>query len=340
MIRTFGSPQEDLLTSEARTLLLMYSSRRHPTSLRHSLVSPRWFECMAARRPTPVNTRSRSSLCRAPHATGEVDFWFSSPLGMKQLVHGTFMTAASWRIRTGKGREMFVTLDVMRETMLHVAVLPSSTDRRGHVLPDVYKMGPWQRLEFDNVKLETRMLTSSVLTPTWQVNATSKPIYGLVPPLINSTHVHNLWDEEQKRLDVSINGIFPLPDAHGIVGQSYRDSTVRNGKLDEYAIDQRDGSNLAPQAINSDGILPPMTTSAQAEGAIEGVYTDYKLSTPTSTNFKFSHFDHIPAARMGGKGMRKASTSEWDGEPSWYGAERESSDVTMSVRAEASLIRP
>ena len=45
----------------------------------------------------------------------------------------------------------------------------------------------------------------------------------------------------------------------------------------------------------SDGVLPPFTTSAQAEGAIEGVYTEYivgALGQHTGTRFnRFSNCD-------------------------------------------------
>ena len=36
----------------------------------------------------------------------EVDFLFTSPQGVRQLVHGTFMTSVFWRVRTSAGREL------------------------------------------------------------------------------------------------------------------------------------------------------------------------------------------------------------------------------------------
>ena len=70
----------------------------------------------------------------------------------------------------------------------------------------------------------------------------------------------------------------------------------------------------------SDGVLPPFTTSAQAEGAIEGVYTDYRLKYPSSTNFTYSRFDNRPSLverlrpnfSLFGK-WRAAFSSEWEG---------------------------
>ena len=60
---------------------------------------------------------------------------------------------------------------------------------------------------------------------------------------------------------------------HGIVGQSFSANAPRNGKVDSY---------------------PPsghLTTSAQAEGAIEGAARDYQLRSAHDTRFAFSRFD-------------------------------------------------
>ena len=65
-----------------------------------------------------------------------------------------------------------------------------------------------------------------------------------------------------------------------------------------------------------------MTTSAQAEGAIEGVYTDYKLTGQLSTDFAFSRYSRVRQAPTA-LAMRSASTSEWDGNKgSWTGRKR------------------
>ncbi len=63
-----------------------------------------------------------------------------------------------------------------------------------------------------------------------------------------------------------------------------------------------------------------MTTTAQAEGAIEGVYTDYRLPNPWSTDLAFSRYHCV--ATPPSTGRRTASTSEWDGKK-WAGKKRE-----------------
>jgi hypothetical protein len=61
---------------------------------------------------------------------------------------------------------------------------------------------------------------------------------------------------------------------HGLIGQSFDGSSIAvNGKVDKY------------------GFGLEMFTSAQAEGAIEGIHTDYLVRGPFSTNFKYSRFD-------------------------------------------------
>lgn len=75
-------------------------------------------------------------------------------------------------------------------------------------------------------------------------------------------------DGVSHRIDIHFSGI---EGAHGIVGQNY--DRPRNGRRHVY-----------PRT----GVF---TTSAQAEGAIEGVHTDYLMADPYSTVFRFSRFD-------------------------------------------------
>ena len=126
----------------------------------------------------------------------------------------------------------------------------------------------------------------------------------------NETHWHGRWDPEQRRFDIAIRGVFPQEQAHGVIGQSYRDGTIRSGKVDEY------GATSTPGLVNGMGVAPPMTTSAQAEGAIDGTYLDYRLSSPFETYFKYSRYRASPSPAVSGGGrsgrfFRTASTSEW-----------------------------
>ena len=121
-------------------------------------------------------------------------------------------------------------------------------------------------MSFGDVRLATRMMTVSVQSPLWEVNVTSKPIYGLAMPnasehrngvgewdvqlLAKDALKRRLWEADQRRLDFEISGAFPQPEAHGVIGQSYRDATVRWGRIDIY------GAGDTPALIQSDGTGP------------------------------------------------------------------------------------
>jgi hypothetical protein len=243
----------------------------------------------------------------------EADFVYAKPAeGLKQLVHGTFMTRAYWKIRTRVGRVLFIAADAMAKGVLHVLTDPGTPHIRGEY------MGPWEQRIFDDVRIETRMLTAMINTSMWEVNVTSKPIYALVAPFANDTYesYHGRWEPDQRRLDISIHGAFPQLDAHGVIGQSYQDTRVRNGKLDQYDIEEATADTAYKFNVSSDGRLPPMTTSAQAEGAIDGIYSDYQVKTPSETAFAYSRYDRTPVLSPEGTVLQtifSAASEQWDG---------------------------
>ena len=65
---------------------------------------------------------------------------------------------------------------------------------------------------------------------------------------------------------------------HGSIGQSWDGDNVGvNGATDDYTYN---------------ATHPVLTTKAMAEGAIEGNATEYELSTPFVTRFKYSRFEY------------------------------------------------
>ena len=84
-----------------------------------------------------------------------------------------------------------------------------------------------------------------------------------------------------KRIDVAVASLTdPLSQRvspHGLLGQSYDGQTMGKGKTDSYQADK-------------DGLF---TTTAQGEGAIQGIVTDYIVQPQAdafSTVFVFSRF--------------------------------------------------
>lgn len=199
----------------------------------------------------------------------ECDYYYKNPYGVQQLIHGTFMTAAHWAMVTSAGRAVLIGTDALRGGELNVTI--DGEERT---------VGRWTALTIDDVVISTRMLSVSVKTPSWTVNVTAKYIYGQA----NSDGTPVSWwkETQRKRVDVIIVGAFPQPSAHGIVGQSYRDGRVRNGRQDDY--------HIPKDRVNELGVAPAMTTVAQAEGAIDGGHKDYWLPSPYATNFTFSAY--------------------------------------------------
>ena len=224
-------------------------------------------------------------------------------VGAKQLVHGTFMTKAAWHVRTSLGRHIFIKADAMEKGVASYVDLSG----KGSFIT----LKPGQNVRIDDVNISTSMLTVHVDTPSWSTNVTSKPIYGLVQPLMNETHVHGHWALDQRRFDVQIQGVFPQNEAHGVIGHTYREWVgKRDGKMDVYAVE------LSPGSADADGMLPPLTTSAQGQGVIEGVYTDYQLRTIANTSsFKYSRYalPRPAASAQGSTITRTAFSTDWEG---------------------------
>ena len=111
----------------------------------------------------------------------------------------------------------------------------------------------------------------------WEVNVTRHPIY-------NHVEGPSTWrfDMAMRPLDgTGFEGEFGRTSSsclpHGIIGQAYDgDSLGIGGKVDNYT------------PVNPN--IPVITTSAQAEGAIEGSHSDYKLTSAVSTDFKYTRF--------------------------------------------------
>ena len=198
----------------------------------------------------------------------EVDYSWTHPVKLyTQTVYGTFMTKAHWVLTTAKGRELTIGADAMVSGTLNVTI-------DGVARP----LARWSALTVDEVNISTKFLSLTVSEPRWEVNVTSRPIYGQ----------SQKWYREGmlKRFDITIKGAFPQPEAHGIIGQSYRDGVRRDGAQDVYD----EPMDRVMDVDWKDAYAPALVTKAQAEGAIDGTHMDYKLSAPYSTNFTFSRF--------------------------------------------------
>ena len=99
--------------------------------------------------------------------------------------------------------------------------------------------------------------------------------------VVHGNHVFNRLSGPQHRLDLTFNArgdVAARALPHGLIGQSYSSAAPRHGRQDEYP----DGSNTGEPVA--------FTTSAMAEGAIEGEAAMYEVPSAHATEFAFSRF--------------------------------------------------
>jgi len=195
-----------------------------------------------------------------------------------KLVHGSAMKAAAWTLRSNvTGR------------MVTVEFNSSSSSVSSHALVHVSgsKVGVWaghgRPFRFENILVELKErkqlgvgkhgswhgMALVVSTGKWQTtvwnhafpNAKENPGKSLL----------NVHIEPQYNADAD-----PVAP-HGLVGQSYDgDGQGVNGATDDYSTRE-------------------VTTSAMAEGALEGLASDYKMANKFDVDFRFARFNLIAA---------------------------------------------
>lgn len=125
-----------------------------------------------------------------------------------------------------------------------------------------WDLGPHAESTCKGIDVKNDYTSTKWSTGPWTVTIGAKPVYDW------------LWGAK-KRIDVKISlraGASVTP--HGLVGQSFRKGAQkRDGRRDTYPISG------------------PYMTTAQAEGSIEGVYTDYLVDGPHGRSFLYSTFD-------------------------------------------------
>ena len=210
----------------------------------------------------------------------------------RQLVHGSFITRAFIRLNA--------TLPGGKIALVRIAILAEQYDTfrdyRTDDLPSFFLHTPQARY-YNKTRIEVGDVAVMQLSggrtfvrgAGWQFTIhrrrLMKPVVegAAVAPSAGWTRLHWFLDTKFDVLDnnptlVATHGRSTIGTIapHGIIGQSFDGSMIAvSGKLDDYG----------------DG--PEFTTSAQAEGAIEGSADDYIVPSPFSTDFRFSRFSAI-----------------------------------------------
>jgi len=175
-------------------------------------------------------------------------------------VQGSWIRSVYWTIRTGAGRLLHISLNA------HNPVWNGSSTTRTTLL--------------DDVRFSFRDKTLAVQTPDWHTKA-----------VVTKGAPH--WGK--LRMDVEVT---PQRGAasgavapHGLLGQTFDgDSSPTHGKRDSY--DRLDDGTPTRARKGIGGLV---TTSAKAEGAIEGAAEQYRTKAPYDTAFAFSRFGAFAA---------------------------------------------
>jgi hypothetical protein len=192
-----------------------------------------------------------------------------------QLVHGSFITHIFLKLRS------LHTGDVVRVAIVANQFNSFQVHRSDDTLTQYVNR---TRLEQDGIAvLQLQSGRTSIKAAGWEVFINRrwlrKPLVG--KPLVADSLEHWFLDAKYRVLDGDADDVKLFGPStvgriapHGIIGQSFDGSQISvSGKHDDY------------------GNGPEFTTSAQAEGAIEGHYKDYMLRSPFSTVFKYTRFD-------------------------------------------------
>lgn len=151
-----------------------------------------------------------------------------------------------------------------------------------------FRFGKGGHRACEDLNVAMSMASATFSAKYWTINVKGARTYASMGPL--------------HRVDIGfvLRGDYAarhLP--HGIVGQSFSSALPRHGRVDVY---------------------PPeghFTTSAQAEGAIEGEASMYEVGSPFETRFKFSRFDasprQSPLSELLAERDREAEASAADG---------------------------
>jgi hypothetical protein len=124
-----------------------------------------------------------------------------------------------------------------------------------------FQMGPKQ---CEAAMIKTSYGSARMALPEWDLDIAARRVWNRV-------------DGPMYRLDLAMKPTVAEHDLaawpHGIIGQSYDgDGKAISGKQDNYS-------------------APVVVTEAMAEGAIEGVASEYQVASPFETAFKYSRFD-------------------------------------------------
>jgi len=206
-------------------------------------------------------------------------------------VNGTFMTQAHVVAHSSDGYRLRLTYDSTRLNELHYSwnmanatcellrdgSVPGSTEAADVVRTRRLSIRPKLHATCGRTRIDSDYSSVAITTDEFVTTIVGQPMYGRV---VGPLH----------RIDMRFRMLTTTPQRapHGLVGQGFV-GTPRHGRRDEY-----------PRSGN-------FTTSAWAEGAIDGSPADYVLASPYSTTFAFSRFSKATPASSDAEGNTSVS---------------------------------
>ena len=176
-------------------------------------------------------------------------------------IDGSFMTQLHFVGKTNKINEMKVSMWASKIKYKNAGWA------NGTCINDVFSIGPHGEKKCDDIIARMDYSSLNIYTKEWYIRATPMPVYNKLSGPSNRIDIRIVPRIPEKEINVS---------PHGLIGQSFDgDNIAVFGKQDNYP---------------KNGYFK---TSAMAEGAIEGVPNDYKMSNIYSITFKFSRFNAV-----------------------------------------------
>jgi hypothetical protein len=199
-----------------------------------------------------------------------------------QIVHGSFITGAFFRAHLEEDLDVSVAVLAhepdsyrlcpmfMQEVSVSSVNECDSQTATLHFSGFSVEMISGQRVRVRGSSFEFVVTHRTLRKPI--VNGTAAPT-GHLSRWFLDTEVRAL-DGNKELFSKYKDSMHGIVSPHGIIGQSF------------------DGSNVAVSGKHDDyGDAPEFTTTAQAEGAIEGNYTQYIVSAPFANDFKYARFN-------------------------------------------------
>ena len=201
------------------------------------------------------------------------------------VIHGSFLVDAYILARTKGNRLATISYTASKlnehnyasdAAMAHCPTLTS-------VQPAT--LGPFHRAQCDDVNATMAYSSLTVETGDWTIKISPQP-------------VHDRISGPLRRIDVSLQlnvpeGAMPVAP-HGILGQAYdADGLAVSGNQDVYP---KTGEEF--------------TTSAMAEGALEGTADDYLMDSPFAFQFPYARFGSARAYPREHSGFRRTSHAQ------------------------------